>query len=178
MKIILLALIISTVFLSGCRDNMATTNVDSDDELNNSVVTNVNGDNEPDDTVNTNEVSDMGKIEFIEIEGTDVDWSSFPLDSRIDPKEIEIPVDAKFISSKEDAIRIGEAIIENLRNKRSWYSNYVLLEVKHYLVENIWCFYYAIDERDKDAWDRSDGDDFHIVIDGDNCEIIIAWVGE
>lgn len=146
------------LFLVGCGNNVGT--------LNNYEQNNV---------LNTSEAFSMGKVDFMETELEGVDWDK--IEYSIDPKEIKILANGKPISTREDALSIGKAIIENCWSNNK-FSDYVLLMVVHSTSDNIWCFDYSIDQRDKDINDLIDCGGFHVAIDGDNCELIKAWVDE
>ena len=156
-----ITILLLTLFLSGCMENTEKPNVSSDGK--------------PDNTSNTSEVFNMEKIEFVEIEWAGVEWDE--IEFPIDPKEVEIPTDVKSISTKEDAISIGEVIIKNCWSNNKFLS-YVLLTVVHSTEDNIWRFDYSIDQRDKAVGDLIDCGGFYVAIDGNNCEIIKAWVDE
>jgi len=161
MKKILLILTFFTLFLSGCKENVG--------------ISGVSDISKPNNTSDTREVPNMEKIEFLEIEKAGIEWDK--IEFPINPKEVEFSADIKSISSKEDAISIGEAIIENCWNNNK-FTTYVLLKVVHSTEDNIWCFYYSIDQRDKDVDDLIDCGGFYVAIDGNDCNIIKAWVDE
>lgn len=145
-KKLILVLLMAELFLVGCGNNTETL---TDDKQNYKL--------------NTNQVSSMENIEFTEIELLDIDWDKieFPVNSR----EIEIPANVKSISTREDALCIGTAIIENCRSNHK-FSDYVLVATVHSTSDNIWCFDYSIDQHDKDVNDLIDCGGFHVAIDG------------
>ena len=114
--------------------------------------------------------------DFVEIEWTTINWDQ--IEFPIEQKKIEIPSDVKSIKTKEEAIVIGEAIIENCW-KNNKHLDYALLAVIHSIKDNIWRFEYSVDQRDK-----NDDDEvllcevFYVAMDGNDGKIIKAWVEE
>jgi|GEM_PF-3765248 len=107
---------ILVLFLSGCARERATLDI---------------GDIKNGDTSDLH----MQEPDFIEIEWLGIDWNliEFPLD----PKEIKIPADVSSIATKEDAIKVGGAIIENFWENGK-FPDYVLLAIVHSTKENLW----------------------------------------
>ena len=119
----------------------------------------------------------MKQPEFTEIEWAGIDWEQIEIS--IDTTEMEFDIDGRTIVSKEDAIEIGEIILEKFHEKNK-FKTYVLLAVVHSTKDNIWRFEYAVDERDKNVEVENIifGDVGYVAVNGDNCEIIKAWIEE
>lgn len=133
------------------------------------------GETSNDNTTNTSGVTDMEMIDFIEIEQAGIDWNEveFPISS----KEIAIPFNIKSIATKEDAIKIGKAIIENCWDNGK-FLDFVLLTIVHSTEDNVWRFDYSIDQRNKKDGTLLLCGGFYVAIDGNNGKVIKAWVEE
>ena len=163
MKKVMILLMSLILFLAGCGNEPGSSDVsDNGSSCNTS---NSSNEKEP----------NMQEPKFVEIEWAGINWDQ--IEFPIDPKEIEIPIDVKTISTKEEAIRVGEAIIKNCW-KNNKFPDYVFLTIVHSTKDNIWRFDYSIDQRDKDVNDLIDCGGFYVAVNGINCETIKAWVDE
>ena len=117
----------------------------------------------------------MEKVEFSEIESLGIDWDEIGLP--VDPKEVILPANVNSISTKEDAIIIGQAIIENHWNNNRLL-DHVLISVVHSTKDNIWFFEYSIDQRDKNVEELMECGGFYVAIDGNTGEIVKAWLDD
>jgi len=156
MKKIAAALLLATMLLSGCKVSTGS-------------------EGRPNEVPNTNEASNMEKVEFSEIESLGIDWDEIGLP--VDPKEVILPANVNSISTKEDAIIIGQAIIENHWNNNRLL-DHVLISVVHSTKDNIWFFEYSIDQRDKNVEELMECGGFYVAIDGNTGEIVKAWLDD
>lgn len=119
--------------------------------------------------------NDMEVPKFTETEWSGIEWEKieFPIDS----KEVVIPKNVKAISTKEEAINIGKAIIKNFWENNK-FTNYILLTVVHSTKDNVWRFDYSIDQRKNTDGTYLLCGGFYVAIDGSNCNVIKAWVEE
>lgn len=157
MKKVLLLLLIVSAFLYSCENNIEISDV------------NDNGISGEISNINNDEISDINEINFLIKASADTeDWDQveFP----VDLIEIDFSANANKIITKEDAIKFGEIILKT-QQKNNYYLDYELRKIVHYSKENIWYFNYSLKQ-------FIPGSCLSIVIDGNNCDIIKAWVGE
>jgi hypothetical protein len=86
--------------------------------------------------------------------------------------DVEFPVNIIPIKTKEDAIKLAEIVFESL-NKENRCINYKLTSIFHDVEDNFWKLVYS--ENRGEGWLVPS---LHMVIDGNNCEIIKMWVEE
>ena len=123
---------------------------------------------------NYDEDDNLTDIQIAEIERFDFEWDQveFPFD----PGEDALAKIAPIGTSKE-AVDIATAII-NALHEDGRVPEYVLLSVTHSTEENIWCFEYSIDQRNFNADSLVECGGLYIAVDGNEGELIKAWVEE
>lgn len=106
-------------------------------------------------------------VRFVEVDGSfDFDKIEFPNYEYNDYEIARISVEA--IGSKEDALKIGVAIIEYYWDRNVW-TDISFAGIVHYKVDNIWLFTYGPDDI------FVDGGVTQIAMNGDTGEIIVWW---
>ena len=131
---------------------------------------NVSNNNNP----SKNDSMDNTDITIEETEWCDIDWDQieFPIDLKIDAlKEIK-PID-----TNQRAINIGTRIIEELHRKGK-YPEFTLCTIVHSTKDNVWRFDYSIDQRNTDIDNLIECGVLYVAIDGNNGELIKAWITE
>lgn len=115
------------------------------------------------------------EINFAELKWAGINWDE--IEFPVDLNEFENSIEHEPILTKEEALKVGQSIIESCW-KSNKFLDYSLLTVVHSTEDNIWRFDYSIDQRDKTNSTFLLCGGFYVAIDGSNGEVIKAWVEE
>ena len=131
---------------------------------------NISNNNNP----SKNDSMDNTDITIEETEWCDIDWDQieFPIDLKIDALKEIGPID-----TNQRAINIGTRIIEELHRKGK-HPEFTLCTIVHSTKDNVWRFDYSIDQRNTDIDNLIECGVLYVVIDGNNGELIKAWITE
>lgn len=122
-----------------------------------------------------NEEDTMQNIYITEIEWCGIEWEKIQF--AIDLKEIDIWEEIESIETNQIAIDFATTIIEEC-HEQGRFSDYKLISIIHSTKDNVWCFEYSIDQRDKEAEKLVDCGCLYVAIDGNKGALIKAWVEE
>ena len=123
---------------------------------------------------NIGKTQTVGDVFITEIERFDIQWDEIELSFDLNENVLK---EIKPIETNSCAVEIAENIIEDL-NKEGKLSEYTLVSIIHSREENLWCFEYTIDQKNKDADDLIDGGCLYVAIDGNEGALIKAWCEE
>lgn len=123
---------------------------------------------------NQKENNAMGDICITEIEQLNIEWDQIQSSVKFN-EEILKETDA--IATNQNALDVGVNIIEEF-HREGKLSEYTLMSITHSIKDNVWCFEYSIDQRDRDIDDLIDCGCLYVVIDGNNGTLIKAWLEE
>lgn len=129
--------------------------------------------NDPNSNI-LNENNIMKDVYITEIESCSIEWDQiqFPIDLNDDVlKEIEP------INTNQIAVVIGTNIIEEL-HRDGKLSEHTLISITHSTEDNVWCFEYSIDQQNVDIDNLIDCECLYVAIDGNEGELIKAWLEE
>lgn len=116
----------------------------------------------------------MKDVYITEIEWCSIEWDQiqFPVDLNEDILE-----EIKPIETNKIAIEIANTIIDEF-HKNGKLSEYTLISITHSTEDNVWCFEYSIDQRNEDVDNLIDCGCLYVAIDGNEGELIKAWLEE
>ena len=104
--------------------------------------------------------------------GIEWDHIQFPIDlNDVIPKE-KHPIETGQI-----AIDMATTILERL-HKDGRYPEYSLTSIVHSTEDNVWRFGYSIDQQDNDVDELIDCGCLYIAFDGEDGQVIMAWLEE
>lgn len=90
----------------------------------------------------------------------------------------ELPATGGEIKTAAQAMAWGEQFLEKQQQK-GYFGEYTLLQVVHATRENIWYFYYSLDQRD---WEAGEpyilSSSAHVAIHGKDGSLLKAWLEE
>ena len=121
-----------------------------------------------------NENDIMEDIYITEIDRFNIEWDQIPFSINLNE---EVSQEIELISTNKNAVDIGTNIIEEL-HKDGKFSEYTLIAITHSTEDNVWCFEYAIDQRNKNIDSLIDCGSLYIAIDGNEGTLIKAWLEE
>ena len=126
---------------------------------------------------NGEKMNDITKeeVSFVEIEQSGIDWDQ--IEFSIDLSTIDFFAEVKTIETKQDALIIGNNIIETCHEK-NMFLDYTLLSIVFFKQDNIWRFDYSIDQRDRDIEEIEDCGNLYVAVRGRDGKLIKAWVEE
>ena len=116
----------------------------------------------------------MEDIYITEIDRFNIEWDQIPFSINLNE---EVSQEIELISTNKNAVDIGTNIIEKL-HKDGKFSEYTLIAITHSTEDNVWCFEYAIDQRNKNIDSLIDCGGLYIAIDGNEGTLIKAWLEE
>lgn len=115
------------------------------------------------------------EVNFVEMDYYEIDFDK--IEFPVNLSEMSFSKSETSIYTKQDAFEKGNSIIEELHSKGK-NINKVLLSIVHSKQNNMWCFYYSIDQRNKSEEERIAYDALYVVVDGNSGKIIMAWAEE
>lgn len=95
----------------------------------------------------------------------------------VDLREIHFTETRKPIKANRNAMDAAASVIEKC-HEQGRFSDYTLMSIVHSTEDNVWCFEYAIDQRNTDAADLVDCGGFYVAMDGNDGTLIQAWIEE
>lgn len=116
----------------------------------------------------------MEDIYITEIDRFNIEWDQIPFP--IDFNE-EVLQEIESIGTNKNAVEIGTNIIEEF-HRDGKLSEYTLIAITHSTEDNVWCFEYSIDQRNKNIDNLIDCGCLYVAIDGNNGTLIKAWLEE
>ena len=116
----------------------------------------------------------MEDIYITEIDRFNIEWDQIPFP--IDFKK-EVLQEIESIGTNKNAVDIGTNIIEEL-HRDGKLSEYTLIAITHSTEDNVWCFEYSIDQRNKNIDNLIDCGCLYVAIDGNKGTLIKAWLEE
>jgi len=124
---------------------------------------------------NRNEgVSDVDEVRFSEVDLLSKEWeqAEFP----IEPREYFAQFTGQTISSKEDAVGVADAILEN-EQRAGHFPDFKLTLIEHDPNENIWVFTYGADWRSHyaETGEILLSSNVLVAMSGENSEVIAMW---
>lgn len=116
----------------------------------------------------------MEDIYITEIDRFNIEWDQIPFP--IDLNE-EVLQEIESIGTNKNAVDIGTNIIEAF-HRDGKLSEYTLIAITHSTEDNVWCFEYSIDQRNKNIDNLIDCGCLYVAIDGNKGTLIKAWLEE
>ena len=116
----------------------------------------------------------MEDIYITEIDRFNIEWNQipFPIDFNEDALQKIKP-----IGTNKNAVDIGKNIIEEF-HKDGKLSEYTLIAITHSTEDDVWCFEFSIDQRNKNIDNLIDCGCLYVAIDGNKGTLIKAWLEE
>lgn len=116
----------------------------------------------------------MEDVYITEIDRFNIEWDQIPFP--IDFNE-EVLQEIESIGTNKNAVDIGTNIIEEF-HRDGKLSEYTLIAITHSTEDNVWCFEYSIDQRNKNIDNLIDCGCLYVAIDGNKGTLIKAWLEE
>ena len=116
----------------------------------------------------------MQDINIRETERCGIEWDQIQFPINLNE---EILKGIKPIASNQSAVDVGKNIIEGF-HREGKLPEYSLISITHSTEDNVWCFEYSIDQRNKNIDNLIDCGCLYVAIDGNNRTLIKAWLEE
>lgn len=117
----------------------------------------------------------MNEVQFVEIEKCGIDWEQ--IEFSIDLSTMDVCIEEKPIETKNDALIIGESIIDKC-HENNMFIDYTLLSIVFSIHDDIWRFDYSIDQRYKHTDELEDCGNLYVAVHGSDGKLIKAWIDE
>ena len=115
------------------------------------------------------------EVNFVEMDYYEIEFDK--IEFPVNLSEMNFSKSEISIYTKQDAFEKGNLIIEELHSKGK-NKNKGLLSVVHSKQNNMWCFYYSTDQRNKSQEEWIAYDALYVAVDGNSGKIIMAWAEE
>lgn len=116
----------------------------------------------------------MKDVNITEIDRFNIEWDQILF--AVDFNE-ELLQEIESIDTNKNAVDIGTNIIKEF-HRDGKLSEYTLIAITHSTEDNVWCFEYSIDQRNKNKEDLVDCGCLYVAVDGNKGTLIKAWLEE